>query len=957
MSDGEPGGERDTRRARGLLRLLKPHALKWLFALAAYYFENFVVEAKIGGKLGSLAKIPRAVGRLGPGARLVAMLCLLLLAALVGATFAMLSSPDRFAALAWTDGGARVSLPVVALHLTLAGWALSSAVVLAASAHSGTGFLVTVGLVQLVAVVFSAFPGGKAYWLAAPSWLLPIAAATSPAIARRPAIRPMAIVGLCALAAWHTYRFTPLSSGGAPPRVGWLVVLFAVASLLLLRVRVRLGLGALFGLGLVVNAALLAAALARAGDLAVAQGLVVPAAFFIGLFGALWFALGAELVNGAVSMAHFAIRLVTTALPIRVLPFLLGLVFLAEVALAPWIDPRLSGTDQFALLVHRPVTAALLLIAIVLAVRRCLDESWARALLAIWVFSGVALRAYFSGVSDVAALAESPETGTVALTLFALAIAMQVVKRLIEAPEDEPRDARADARLLLPLGLLTFLATGTHFEFAIRNPEVMREAAVSQWSGATALFLPVLLALLVAEQRWLPAPPRALLGRAFLLGFLGAFAVQLLRVATVGPGGFGFGAHLGAVALGQAVTLVLIAWLVALAGAWTPVDAAAAAIACALGFAVGAAQNLTVLALDSAAKLAMMLTARVPGVSEATSALVDGYVRVQPVRPAADHYWLFVGALLPAAVAGVTIARAVRERRPSLAAGGAAAAGALALALAWVTYRQPLLMTESRDPVPFYVVATDPGAIACLLVPMISLAAWLYATVWRPERMRVAEREPDLAGAPALALRAETRAPQFETRSPRRQRRRFATASGAAIVAIALGAGGLAAALASPSPLQTYRDPQGRFAIDYPRGWQTQVAPTGETRFFVDDPRNGALLMLHPGVPLSAGVTAEQLVQGLVRQIRAQYPDLQIGARGTPPRAVGAATVQDIELDATWTVPEKGRLRAKTTLAIVTGGDQPGFSYVTYQVPAGAPASLEGLLARAAKTYRAGNPG
>lgn len=527
--------------------------------------------------------------------------------------------------------------------------------------------------------------------------------ATSSTVARHPLVRAVATALLAALASWHTYLFTPLSAGGRAPRWGWLLGLFAVSTLGLLRAPRVLTASRAFLVAFTVNAGLLLLSL-RAGEVALARGLVVPTSFFIGLFAVLWFALGGELVGGAVSAANAAIRFTALTLRRNVLPLVLGALCLAEIVLASWILDRLSAADAVTLSLHRWVAGGVLALGLALLARGRLTSECTRGLLAVWVFSLAALRLYFSEVTELAAYAESRDLEATTLTLFTLAIALEVVKLLIEKPEGPGHEAR----LLLYLGALTFLATGTQFGFASGNAEVMKEAASYQFAGATALFLPLLLALLVTEQRWLAAPSRAVLVRAFIVGFAASFGVQWLRIAAYGPGGWSLAGHLGALALGDALKLGCIAGIILFGRVTDRLAAAAVGGACALGFAAGYAQNLVVLMLDAAAKIVLLLTVRSATVSEAFSALVAGYVRMRPLVPAADHYHLAVASLLPAAMMAGAIARGVREARWTPSVIGVVAAVAVSLGLGWALHVTPLLTTESREPVPFYLVVSSP---------------------------------------------------------------------------------------------------------------------------------------------------------------------------------------------------------------------------------------------------------
>lgn len=912
--------------------------VRWLVDVVGKHSEAIVFGAKLGAALPVLARVPRGLRPLAPGVRLVALACLLLLAVLAGATYLFDGAPELFARLTWSEGGRDHAVPRPALYLALAGWAVSAAVVVAAAAHGGAAIFVAVGLVQVFAVAFAAFPAGKAYVLAGPSWVLAVLAATTAAPGRSRRVRTAATVALCGLATWHTYLLTPLSAGGRPPRWTELTALFVLSVPVLLILPRRLGMAGAFLLALAVNATVLLQAL-RAGEPALARGLVLPASFLVGLFSVMWFALGGELVSGAVSAANVALKVATRTVRRPFLGAAVVALCAAEFVAAPWLLDTVDAQSALALALalHRWVALALAVLGGALAARGGLTPEGTRFLLATWIFGLAALRAYFSEATDLAAYAGSPETEVgFALTLFTAAIVTQAVLLLIEAPAPSARERAAP--LLLQIGALLFLATGTTFQFAAGDTGVMREAAAYQFAGATALFLPLLLALLIREQRWLPAPPPALLAHAFVAGFAAAFAVQLLRMATVGPGGWTLAGHLGAVALGEAVKAGCIAAFVAAGRARRPLETAAAAIACALGFAAGYAQNLAVLLLDAAGKIVMLLTVRSAAVNEALAALVAGYVRMRPEVPAADHYHLAVASLLPAAVTAWGVTAALRDRRA--AAGGLAivAGAAISIASAWALHAHPLLMAESREPVAFYAVFTDPGALLLLAAPVLGLAGWLYVTVWRAGAPAGSGSDPEPTRASAVAHS--------------RQSKTSVGVGAVALPALALAVAGVAVAMRAEAPMDRYLDPAGRFTIDHPRGWRIEARAGAETRLYRDDPDHGPLVMAHPGIALPRPVSEAELLSWLERQIRAAYPDVRLAASAGPPRLEAGASVQRIELAAAWTSPQQRRLRSKTTITLVSTATGARFSYVTYQLPEAAPASEEATLARIARSYR-----
>jgi hypothetical protein len=886
------------------------------------------------GKFSTFARIPRALRLLDPGSRIVAVLTLLLLILLLGFNFPFFVRPEWFSTLAWTEAGHGVTLPRPAVYLALLGWALSGAVIVAGASQWHAAALVGVGILQVFMIVFVGFAGGKAYWLAAPSWLLPFLAATSPVLARGNRSRVVVTAILCGLATWHTYLFTPLSAQGRPPRWGWLAALFVVSVPLLLRLPRRLSLSAACGLALAVNAGVLLGAL-RAGEVSMARGLVIPTSFFIGLFAVMWFALGGELVSEAVSVANSTMRAGSIGAWRRPLPWLAGGLGLAEVAAVPWLLDRLSTPGALTLSWHRWATLALLLVGLGLAIRRRLTTEWTRALLAAWVFSLVALRSYFANLTDLAAWADSREVTRVALGMFTFAVAMKAIRLLTE--KSHTASGARGSLFFVQLGALTFLATGTQFEFAVGNLEAMKEAANYQFAGATALFLPLLLALLLQEQRWLPSPARTLLLRGFLAGFAGAFVVQLVRIATYGPGGWALSSHLAALATADAVKLACIGLLIVACRAERPIEASAVAIACALGFAAGYAQDLAVLLLDASVKIALLVTVRTAAVSEALSRLVAGYVRMRAALPAADHYHLSIDSLLPAAMMGWGIASGLRARRWTVAALAVASGFAVSLGFGWMLHTHALYMTESRKPLAFFDVLSHPSGLAPLLAATLGLGLWLYVFAWRPARRAHA----------ASAIDAMPTSPG---------RTRWDAATVVVAIAVVVGAAGATVAWRAPSPWKTYVDPDRRFAIDYPREWRTERRPRGDAVFYRDDVVRGPLVALHPGLALPDGVSAPQLVNALGREIRAVDPDARITARASPPRTEGERSIQRIELTATWTAAGTTRLRSQGTITFVSTGRAAGFSYVSYQVPEPASPALEALLARVLGSYRGVDP-
>jgi hypothetical protein len=76
--------------------------------------------------------------------------------------------------------------------------------------------------------------------------------------------------------------------------------------------------------------------------------------------------------------------------------------------------------------------------------------------------------------------------------------------------------------------------------------------------------------------------------------------------------------------------------------------------------------------------------------------------------------------------------------------------------------------------------------------------------------------------------------------------------------------------------MQRYQDPDGLFAIEYPKAWKVQRAENGYTVFYRDDPEEGILVGLFPRLVLDGEATAAQIIEGLVQQVRKRYPDIEV---------------------------------------------------------------------------------
>jgi hypothetical protein len=116
---------------------------------------------------------------------------------------------------------------------------------------------------------------------------------------------------------------------------------------------------------------------------------------------------------------------------------------------------------------------------------------------------------------------------------------------------------------------------------------------------------------------------------------------------------------------------------------------------------------------------------------------------------------------------------------------------------------------------------------------------------------------------------------------------------------------------------QTYRDPGGRFSIDYPVGWRQQLMEAGFVAFFKDHPEEGTSFVLHPQAQLQGARNGREMIQLLSTEFRKRYPDLQI--LGQEVRRVNASqfyTVEAAILETAWTNLRGERMRARVAFVV-----------------------------------------
>jgi hypothetical protein len=913
-----------------------------LIARAWLLTWEYLASRYLGG-VNVLVRLPAGLRAVPPEARSSTIALLTVLGILIVATPLLYVHGHRLSGVVFHDViGERRELPLPSLYLALLGVVSSTAAILAAASHARPAIFWLSAPICVYTISTIALVGGRAYLVVAASWLVPVLAATTP-VAARHSTRLVTLLVFSALAAWHTYTFTPLSDRfpDASPAslLAWLAPLAVLTTLGLYRFRWRLTTSSAFVLAGGANLLALSPVLGS-DQLVLARGTDGVMTGVFTLFAVFYFALGGRLAQGSLEAANSTLKaLEWLAGGPRRLFLLLPLAWLV-VALV--IRRQLqSPPTGFEPLIWLHVIVLLLgsVVALALWARGSLTETWIRGILGIWFFSYLVPEAYYAAG---AALNQTAAVGIMALTFFILGLGTDAVKTLPKLVRRESRWGSASAILLLYVSALTFLATITHFQFVSKNTGWMAETLEIQFLGMFALLPPMLLWLVLREQRWLAPPAPGRIATAFLAGAIGSVPVTLLRIASPVDGQWTLAGHMGAVALAEAVKLALIGAIVLAspaAGRW--LDATAIGMAVALGFGVAYLGSVTLFFFQQFGLIVINLTVASAAARELVASVITNNALLLH-RPWADYFQSYLASLPAAALMAGAFFWGRQRGRPWIGLAGALGMAVASIGYARILYTRRLLLDSLNVSVADELLA-DRVALAAVLFPLALLAFFLYWTVWRIDVGR--------GSTAPTATEGEA--------TPRSRIAALVTASASlAVAAIWLT---LSPAFGrAPLPMHEYEAPEGDFSILYPNGWRVRQLPPKLTVFYrgTKQPNlaGGIHLLVHSRAPLPCGTDAAELVQELRETETGRFPDFHLEARPGPETADGKHVKQVIELETSKTLQSGIPMTSRGWIVYTRGPECPTWELVTYQAPRFVMDALEPLFRRMVDSYESASP-
>ncbi|MDR7543564.1 MAG: hypothetical protein QN120_04865 [Armatimonadota bacterium] len=415
-------------------------------------------------------------------------------------------------------GTATVSTP--ALAVALAGFAVAWSYLLAGAA-AGPGLLwIAASLLYAYQVWPIGFPLGRSVLHLVPLGLPVAIAALTPHGSRWGKV--VAAVLLASIGA----RSLP-----GPPGTARLLALLAVVGAAFLGLqavlaRRRASAGWRVALGTSVLLAHFLVVAVVSGDRAAMAGTLNGSLFHsLWFLTILWFLLGASFVSGAVALARFARDALEIAMPHSSPGWMLAT---GWGLLAAWVWGLPAGDHPLPL---RPLSAVIagagLAAVVVVWVRRGMTRQRLSTVFVVTAAALVILRAALTLDLDQAI---DRGAGALALLAFVFALVWEVIGRIPHIPL-QTRHLSRPAPLLLYMGAIPLVSASMLFGFAAGLDTFQRLALLSQFKGAAALWVPIL--LLMLARSWPAFPPQA--GRrvvaAFAAGMVMAIPGVLLRTA------------------------------------------------------------------------------------------------------------------------------------------------------------------------------------------------------------------------------------------------------------------------------------------------------------------------------------------------------------------------------------------------------------------------------------------
>jgi hypothetical protein len=768
------------------------HALSSLFDLAAGRALQ-IIEAWLPGA-GGLAALRKRVGNLSglfaparmlpADSRAIGAAALFLVAAATAATPLVLAL-SNLARVGFENAYGRVAFVAqVSVWLSLAVLATGWAAALVGACMTSPLAVAVVGPVYIFSFVFLGLTRGRAWWLALPQWILPVLAAIAPSPPRRWPLRYALLWALCALAVLHSFRLTPLHAFAAWS--SWRIVpaLGLLAALAAGRLQRGPAPAVRFVGLLILNAAFVAAALG-AGLAPIAAGVYASLYQLAGILTLFWFLLGSKLVAAAIGLTRRLLSAAHRLCSEQSLPWLVVGVCLAELFFIgellrfnPAFMHGLRTADQtmvrFSTLpAHQGVAIGVLLIAAVCAAAGGLTPGRARGLLALWAFSLFLIWTFFlaslallSRAGAAAASSAAPpqalallrgiekrlggEAQFVAIGLITFSLLWEAFAGAAPQQGQDALWARAPGGLILYLGLMALLAALTHFAFisATMHPQA---ADAYMYAGMQSLWLPMALyaGFCATAQARIGSVSRLLIG-AFFVGMLAAIPVCFQRVLLGDPARIELSANLSVMAAAALIVLSSIILGVRFVPITRAIDAAAAAVAFTMGFAVAYTQALIAPLLGQFVGIVAALT----GFSSALAAVRAWFAPTRwSVIPQGDLLIYYLALPAPAAAAAVVLWNAARHGRR-----GWAFVAAAAMLAATVIYSIPFYLNDALR-MPFSPASPAPltpviyaRALAWLTPLVAACGGYVYAAAWREAGVRNANATAQAKPADPLSL-------------------------------------------------------------------------------------------------------------------------------------------------------------------------------------------------------------
>ncbi len=154
----------------------------------------------------------------------------------------------------------------------------------------------------------------------------------------------------------------------------------------------------------------------------------------------------------------------------------------------------------------------------------------------------------------------------------------------------------------------------------------------------------------------------------------------------------------------------------------------------------------------------------------------------------------------------------------------------------------------------------------------------------------------------------------------------------------------------APVEMQSYRDPGGRFMIDYPVGWRTQLLQGGFMAFYKDHPEEGISFIHNPWGVLRGAFGGREVAQLFMDNAHRKYPDMQVLGQDIKQLARNGPIRTDAAiLEVAWTNLRGERMRGRiaivaTNVQMAGMPNETTLHYWAYQAPEVAWDSMQSIF-------------